>query len=151
MDSHILVHIAANLKAKRWHNRSFFSVFNWGVRKWKTRSCLLEEGHKGARSRELNLVFYSSARWGKNNTQTDLTISTLKYLLPVTKATKPSSWLWAFVLVTQLLPRRLSLHKACEQMGMLKEWMLPKPSRRKEGSWHCLILLTYFLTNSFAE
>lgn len=151
MDSHILVHIAANLKAKRWCNRSFFSVCNWGVRKWKTRSCLLEEGHKGARSRELNLVFYSSARWGKNNTQTDLTISTLKYLLPVTKATKPSSWLWAFVLVTQLLPRRLSLHKACEQMGMLKEWMLPKPSRRKEGSWHCLILLTYFLTNSFAE
>lgn len=151
MDSHILVHIAANLKAKRWCNRSFFSVCNWGVRKWKTRSCLLEEGHKGARSRELNLVFYSSARWGKNNTQTDLTISMLKYLLPVTKATKPSSWLWAFVLVTQLLPRRLSLHKACEQMGMLKEWMLPKPSRRKEGSWHCLILLTYFLTNSFAE
>lgn len=151
MDSHILVHIAANLKAKRWCNRSFFSVCNWGVRKWKTRSCLLEKGHKGARSRELNLVFYSSARWGKNNTQTDLTISMLKYLLPVTKATKPSSWLWAFVLVTQLLPRRLSLHKACEQMGMLKEWMLPKPSRRKEGSWHCLILLTYFLTNSFAE
>lgn len=32
MDSHILVHIAANLKAKRWHNRSFFkySTEGWG-------------------------------------------------------------------------------------------------------------------------
>lgn len=61
----------------------------------------------------------------------------------------PAGWLWAFVLVTLLLPSRLSLHKAAEKMAMLGEWTLPKPKRRKEDSismkkwaliWPCLLL-----------
>lgn len=65
MDSHILVHVTASLKAKSWHGHSLPSIFNWEVRKRKMGSCLLLEGQKGERARGVNLVFSFSARWGK--------------------------------------------------------------------------------------